>query len=515
MTGASVVVPAGGRKRLHLLEATLRHMRRCAGVDQLIVSEVGAEPVALDAARSWGADYVFTQSARAFERARAMNAGFRLAHCPDILYCDGDLVFGEAFLPRALAEFRASGFDAFLPFSTMEYLDEARTAEVLAGTRQPTECVPLRVLGPLGGGLPGAMGMVRASFLARHGGMIEGFRGWGFEDNAWVHKVWVLGRIDATARTDQPVWHLFHPDSGSFSAAANRRAGLSNPEFESNVALFREIEAIRDPVEMSRRFPPLPTEPPPWPPSSGIVFAVMAGGTKPAAAQHAKAWAERLGHAYGMTPGLVHMDAGDTAGPLAGVTADALVGFADTADGAAALLATGRLSILVPGDTVDPVVLRATPGERPWVLARDPAMLALWEGRGARVWHRPWDEGGTPDAAVAPVITQPLSLVLGAPRVWRVRITLDRGTLPHGATDRPAFWYVALHDADGSLIARHDADRPELHRALSQPGDEVVLEREIRAPRPPARWTVQPTDRRRQWLQTLSGAVDAYTRMID
>ena len=47
---------------------------------------------------------------------------------------------------------------------------------------------------------------------------------------------------------------------------------------------------------------------------------------------------------------------------------------------------------------------------------------------------------------------------VGAPRDWRVRIALDRATLPPAALDRPAFWYVGFHDAAGVEVARADAE---------------------------------------------------------
>ena len=59
------------------------------------------------------------------------------------------------------------------------------------------------MLSALSGGNPGVMSLVRKSFLDRHGGMIEEFSGWGGEDDAWVHKVSLPGRLGVTQRQDQ------------------------------------------------------------------------------------------------------------------------------------------------------------------------------------------------------------------------------------------------------------------------------------------------------------------------
>ena len=52
------------------------------------------------------------------------------------------------------------------PFSRIDYLDEAQTREVCAGTRNPADCRPERVLRPVRGGAIGGMGLVRAAYSA-------------------------------------------------------------------------------------------------------------------------------------------------------------------------------------------------------------------------------------------------------------------------------------------------------------------------------------------------------------
>lgn len=63
----------------------------------------------------------------------------------------------------------------------------------------------------------GGLGLVTREFLRRHGGLVEGFRGWGGEDNAWNRKIMLLGRASPTTRQDQHVHHLHHPTSGGYA----------------------------------------------------------------------------------------------------------------------------------------------------------------------------------------------------------------------------------------------------------------------------------------------------------
>lgn len=102
----------------------------------------------------------------------------------------------------------------------------------------------------------------------------------------------------------------------------------------------------------------------------------------------------------------------------------------------------------------------------------------------------------------------PAGTGVGGMRDWRVRVALNRSMLPTDALDRPAFWYVGFHDAAGVEIARADAGRAELDAALARGGEPIVLDRRFRAERPPVSWTVWPVDRRRAWLDRLSGPVD-------
>ena len=94
-----------------------------------------------------------------------------------------------------------------------------------------------------------------------------------------------------------------------------------------------------------------------------------------------------------------------------------------------------------------------------------------------------------------------------AGRTWTVRLALDQEKLLPEALDNPMFWYVGFHDADGVEIARHDASRGEMAGSLARDGRSIILERCFTSPRPPASWTIWPTDRRGRWLDRMGGPI--------
>lgn len=411
--GLSVVVPFSGRQRLSLLGATLAGLRQSRAVDQLIVAEMGNEPVALDAARRWDADHVFIVATGAFDKARTLNVGSLLARRPELLWCDGDLLFGDDFLTKAQQEFRIGRFDFLFPFSRIEYLDGAQTREVLAGTRSPADCRPIRVLAPMRGGAIGGVGLVRAEFLQRHGGMVEGFLGWGGEDNAWVKKVSLLGRVGVTRHADQVAWHLYHPDSG----ATGGEPWHNNPHYARNLELLGRIARIATANEFVQGFPRPQYASSPWPAESQIAFTVATGTHDSATQAIAATWAQCTNRAFGTVVQVVDADAERLPATLAGMRANAVVVFADAAAARALAETTHtRPTVLVPAETETDVDWPAACGGKCWVLARTPEQVALWRRRGVMVWHRAWDDPPF-DEGTIPVAVQPLSHLLSAPAV--------------------------------------------------------------------------------------------------
>jgi hypothetical protein len=94
-------------------------------------------------------------------------------------------------------------------------LSASDTRVVLDGTTDPAAVRPVKTLFS-GRDVSGGAGIVRKDFVTRYGGMSEEFRGWGGEDNAWLHKVTRLGQQwGVTQHREQHLYHLFHPGSGA------------------------------------------------------------------------------------------------------------------------------------------------------------------------------------------------------------------------------------------------------------------------------------------------------------
>ncbi len=117
----------------------------------------------------------------------------------------------------------------------------------------------------------------------------------------------------------------------------------------------------------------------------------------------------------------------------------------------------------------------------------------------------------TPAAASGETPPAPRRAIPGGalPRPWTVRLALDHRALPPAAREDPHFWYVGFHDEEGVEIARNDASRDEMRAALAAGEGPIVLERHFVSARPPARWTIWPTDREGRWLDKIDGAIDA------
>jgi glycosyltransferase involved in cell wall biosynthesis len=504
MDGISVVIPAGGRGRLHLLDATLASIRNCAGVDQIILSEFGPAADSLELAQKWGCEHVLTRASGPYERAVALNAGARLARRDVILWTDGDFLFEPNFMIDSQAEFLASGADYFYGHSAIHYLAEQDSNEVLGGWRYPASCRPIRVLDAMSGN-PGGLGFVRASFAHRTGGMVEGFKGWGSEDHAWLHKAQVLGRAEVT-RSGRLVWHLFHGDSGSHTVEAWRKAAARNPHSPQNWQLFERLRAANDRETYLRNFPVAEHAAVPWPISARIAFAV-APDKSPMRAM-AEQWAARLHRLYGLDIELVHAGVGDVAEALEANTADAVIGFAHD-DASASVLAHAlqrRNGLIVLGEGAGEF---DHPYGAPTLLAQTADALKALQARGLPTWHRPWSEDDAAGLIVAPPVIAPLSHLVGRKRSWKVRIELDPAVFPDSAFDRPRFWYVGLHDAGHTEIARQDLGGAELKQVVLGRSRPIVIERAAASSVPPTSWTVWPTDRHGRWLGKLSGPAQA------
>jgi hypothetical protein len=250
----SVVIPHGGVDRLPHLAATLASLRRHAAVGEIIVAEMGAVPAAEEIALRWADRFAFVQHPGPFERARALNVGSDLAECPWVLWVDNDILCGPEFVARALEEMVSRGLDYLIPYSTVRYLSDADSRRVMSGAVEPSACRPAAIWYSSHGRPTccGGVGLVTRDFLRRFGGLVEGFRGWGGEDNAWIHKATLLGRSCPTLLPNQHVHHLFHAASGGYPQHA---PALRNPYYEQNLALLNRVWEIREAERFLQLFP--------------------------------------------------------------------------------------------------------------------------------------------------------------------------------------------------------------------------------------------------------------------
>jgi hypothetical protein len=250
----AVVVPHGGADRLQQLVATLVTLRQRPGVGEVIVVEMGAAPVAEGIAARWADKHLFIEHPDAFERARALNAGAAVAERDFVLWHDNDLLVPESVITQGVKELRERRLDFLIPYTTVRYLSQDDSEAVAQGTRNPAECRPVNTLHATGrnAACPGCLGLVRRDFVLNYGGYVEGFRGWGGEDNAWNRKVTLLGRSSATTRTDRHVYHLYHPTSGGYVQGGGSG---TNPHYAKNVALLQHVWAVREAAEFVRKFP--------------------------------------------------------------------------------------------------------------------------------------------------------------------------------------------------------------------------------------------------------------------
>jgi hypothetical protein len=273
----SVVVPHGGAERLPQLSAVLAALRQQAAVAEVIVAEMGDRPIAAEVARRTADNYVFIQSDGPFERARALNVGSALAQHPLVLWHDNDLVTSPGFVARAAAELAARRLDYLLPYTAVHYLSEADSLCVMDGSRRLADCRPVRTFysGRRTPGCSGGIGLVSREFLLRHGGLIEGFRGWGGEDNAWNVKVRLLGRWSSTSSSDQHAYHLYHSSSAGYPGHS---PAASNPDYRDNVALLQRVQRPRTRQEFLREFPVSALPACAWDPAVQMYVTASPGG---------------------------------------------------------------------------------------------------------------------------------------------------------------------------------------------------------------------------------------------
>ncbi len=137
-----------------------------------------------------------------------------------------------------------------LPCTTVRYLLESDSSAVMRGAADPQQCVPRNVMASATSGTGGAC-LVQREFIERHGGLVEGFVGWGGEDNAWIHKASVLGRF---ARRPAPG----PPASRALQRHRAGQCGRGQSALRRQRRLMQRVRGTRDVARFVRDFPATP-----------------------------------------------------------------------------------------------------------------------------------------------------------------------------------------------------------------------------------------------------------------
>lgn len=269
IAGVSVIIPFAGKERLPPLRAVLQALKSQADVQRVIVVELDRQPNARDIASELADDYLFACTDRPFSKSRAMNIALPFVSTGHLLWLDSDLLLPENFVQQARKECESRRLDCLIPWDRVDYLSAEESEQIQLGSLQPADCQPVHQFYSRKGAQGGAV-LVRTDFILHHGGMPEQFQGWGGEDNAWFHKVGVLGRIDYTADRQRTIFHLYHPQSSGYCRQGEHIA--ANPHYRDNFQLLQRMRTVRHPVTFSQRYPAPERHSAPWDGQQAIVF---------------------------------------------------------------------------------------------------------------------------------------------------------------------------------------------------------------------------------------------------
>lgn len=271
--GVSVIVPFAGIERLAALQATLQGLKRQSDIERVIVVEMDQRPNGEGVAGALADDYVFVHTTERFIKSRAMNIGLPFVRTRHFLWLDGDLILPDQFVLQARKECEARGLDCLIPWDTVFYLSQSDSERVQSGQCAPCACTPVHQFQSRRGA-QGAAVLVRTDFALQHGGMFEQFKGWGGEDNAWFHKVSVLGKIAYTDHLQRHLHHLYHPLSSGYCRRGEHIA--ANPTYRNNFDLLQRIRTLRTPAQLLAHYPAPGHHSAPWLGTRMVYFPPLA-----------------------------------------------------------------------------------------------------------------------------------------------------------------------------------------------------------------------------------------------
>ncbi|PWC17026.1 hypothetical protein DDT52_17225 [Brenneria roseae subsp. roseae] len=266
-TGVSVIIPFAGKSRLMQLQAVLKRLKNQTDVRRVIVVELDQHPNAQTIASQLADDYLFALTEKPFSKSRAMNIALPFVRTQHLLWLDSDLLLPPDFVRQAREECEMRQLDCLITWNTVYFLTQEDSQQVQLGQRAPDDCPPEHQLRK---GAQGGAVLVRTDFVMQHGGMPEQFQGWGGEDNAWFHKVSVLGKIDYTGDRQRVLYHLYHPMSSGYCRQGEHIA--ANPHYRDNVQLLRRMRAARHPTTFNQQYPAPRQHSAPWDGQQAIVY---------------------------------------------------------------------------------------------------------------------------------------------------------------------------------------------------------------------------------------------------
>lgn len=440
--GVSAIVVHGGAERLPNLAGTIANLKQLQMINQIIIVDVGDKPFAYEVGARWCTDYVYSPSEGLFNRARAINIGCGLARNNLLLWCDNDLLFSTSFIENAVTELLTQKLDFLIPYSQISYLSKDDSLAVIAGTKGPIDCKPLVVLNSgRGGAVDGGVGLVRANFVKRYGAMCEDFRGWGGEDNAWTHKVSVLGRFGVTKSKNQTAFHLYHSGSGGLGGDPWQR----NPKhYDNNLALLQEILKYRNQDAYLDRYPAPKYYTCPWSYSKKILIVGQSDNSN--LAEQQRLLVSSLAETYGIVPRVIgpqqiHKTLYDD-----DKCADAIVAIGKSTS--LTLLNDERLKawwdriiVLLEQGIRDVSKDREVLSRAAINMTAEPGEHASLRVKEFNIWHVPWATSVNSSMLVAPPLVQPLSLVFASQKLDLKGDNLEHSIVKNTEKQIPVWMY--------------------------------------------------------------------------
>jgi glycosyltransferase involved in cell wall biosynthesis len=205
------------------LAAVINHVRGLDNVEVIVVEQAATSTFTPPP----GVGHVFLAHGGAFNKAWAMNVGFRQASTNILAFGDADLIVPLVSIERAIGEV-TDRFEAVKPFDRIVDLNDTDTQLVVTGYPLPPPAGDIVRLRREGEYLPfcGGLFLINGEEFARVGGYDERFTGWGGEDDGLSIK---LSRAQVRRGMSQGAvaYHLWH---------ARTSARYTHADYGRNVA---------------------------------------------------------------------------------------------------------------------------------------------------------------------------------------------------------------------------------------------------------------------------------------